>query len=164
MENEERIEQGANDAESQQEEKRFTQTEVDALISKRLARALKNVPDDKELAEFRTWKSNHAEERRDETDDRLNAELKAAKEAAEQLKRDNYILTKGVTGDEAEFLAFKAAKMVDKTTTFEQAVDQLVTERKKATFDWTGKVGQNGDPAERNASLMNQLIRNAFKN
>lgn len=164
MDIEEKNEQGAGGTESQQEEKKFSQSEVDALISKRLARALKGVPDEKELTAYRAWKSAHADDERDETDDRLNAELKAAKEAAEQLKRDNYILKKGISGDEAEFLAYKAAKMVDKTTTFEQAVDQLVTERKKATFDWTGKVGQNGDPAERNASVMNQLIRNAVKN
>ena len=47
------------------------------------------------------------------------------------MKRDKYVLSKGLTGDDAEFIAFKALKMVDDKTTFEQAVDKLTENRQK---------------------------------
>ena len=80
----------------------------------------------------------------------------------ESLKRSYYVASKGLTGDEAEFIAFKAAKMVDDKTTFEQAVDALTADRKKTTFDWTAPVGDgNKKPGANDA--MNALIRGAFK-
>lgn len=59
----------------------------------------------------------------------------------ETLKRSNYLASKGLTGDKAEFIAFKAGKMVDDKTAFEQAVDALTADRKKTTFDWTAPLG-----------------------
>ena len=80
----------------------------------------------------------------------------------ESLKRSYYVASKGLTGDEAEFIAFKAAKMVDDKTTFEQAVDTLTAERKKTTFDWTAPVGDGSKKPGAN-DAMNALIRGAFK-
>ena len=37
-------------------EKTFTQAEVDTLIGKRLAKAMKGMPSEDELTAFRTWK------------------------------------------------------------------------------------------------------------
>lgn len=88
--------------------------------------------------------------------------LTAAQSELETLKRSNYLASKGLTGDEAEFIAFKAGKMVDDKTTFEQAVDALTADRKKTTFDWTAPLG--GDGKKHNANdEMNALIRGAFK-
>lgn len=80
----------------------------------------------------------------------------------ESLKRSYYVASKGLTGDEAEFIAFKAAKMVDDKTTFEQAVDTLTADRKKTTFDWTAPVG-GGKPKTGENDVMNALIRGALK-
>ena len=86
----------------------------------------------------------------------------AAEAERDQLKRDLYLAQKGLTGEEAEFIAFKAGKMVDDKTTFEQAVDALTAERKKTTFDWTAPVG-GGSPKTRENDVMNALIRGALK-
>lgn len=37
-------------------EKTFTQAEVDTLIGKRLAKAMKGMPSEEEMTAFRTWK------------------------------------------------------------------------------------------------------------
>lgn len=88
--------------------------------------------------------------------------LTTAQAELETLKRSNYLASKGLTGDEAEFVAFKAGKMVDDKTTFEQAVDTLTADRKKTTFDWTAPLG--GDDKKHGANdAMNALIRGAFK-
>lgn len=78
----------------------------------------------------------------------------------EALKRSYYVASKGLSGEEAEFIAFKAGKMVDDKTTFKQAVDTLTAERKKTTFDWTAPVG---DGQKKETNVMNALIRGAFK-
>lgn len=80
----------------------------------------------------------------------------------EALKRSYYVASKGLTGEEAEFIAFKAGKMVNDKTTFEQAVDALTAGRKKTTFDWTAPVG-GGKPKTGENDVMNALIRGALK-
>lgn len=149
----------------------FTQAEVDALISKEKARAVakatKGIPDEAELNAFRTWKENQQSER-DKwerlTGERevLSGKLTAAENERDQLKRDLYVLKKGLSGEEAEFIAFKAGKMVDDKTTFEQAVDALTADRKKTTFDWTAPLG-GGKPQTGENDVMNALIRGALK-
>ena len=79
----------------------------------------------------------------------------------EELKRSYYVASKGITGEEAEFIAFKAGKMVDDKTTFEQAVDALTADRKKTTFDWTAPVG-GGSKKTGEHDVMNALIRGAL--
>lgn len=146
-------------------EKTFTQAEVDALIGKRLAKAMKGMPNEEELSAFRSWKdSQQTEQERWNTltreRDESRTELSSAKAELEQMKREKYVLSKGISGEEAEFIAFKAGKMVDDKTTFEQAVDTLTGERKKTTFDWTAPVG---DGQKKETNMMNALIRGAFK-
>ena len=80
----------------------------------------------------------------------------------EALKRSYYVASKGLTGDEAEFIAFKAGKMVSDKVTFEQNVDELTADRKKTTFDWTAPVG-GGKPKTGENDVMNALIRGALK-
>lgn len=149
----------------------FTQAEVDALVSKEKARAVakatKGMPSEEELTAFRTWKDGQAgeKERWDKLTgerDTLSGKLTAAESERDQLKRELYILKKGLTGEEAEFIAFKAGKMVDDKTTFEQAVDVLTAERKKTTFDWTAPVGGGSTKTGEN-DVMNALIRGARK-
>lgn len=147
--------------------KTFTQEEVDTLISKRLARAMKGMPSEEEMIAYRAWKDGQAEEKTRWDNltgerDTLSGKLTAAESERDQLKRDLYVLKKGVTGEEAEFIAFKALKMVDDKTTFEQAVDALTADRKKTTFDWTAPVGGGSTKTGEN-DVMNALIRGALK-
>lgn len=147
--------------------KTFTQEEVDAMIGKRLAKAMKGIPSDEEITAYRTWKdSQQTEQERQAKRDKELADSKSALSAAqselEQVKRDKYVLSKGLTGDDAEFIAFKALKMVDDKTTFEQAVDKLTENRQKVKFDWTAPTGGGEKKTDTNAA-MNNLIRGALK-
>lgn len=150
-----------------EQEKTFTQADVDALIQKRLDRERKKYPSEDELSAYRTWKeSQQTEQERwnnltKERDESRTA-LSAAQAELEQLKHEKYVLSKGLSGEEAEFIAFKAAKMVDDKTTFEQAVDELTADRKKTTFDWTAPVGGGSKKTGEN-DVMNALIRGALK-
>lgn len=145
--------------------KTFTQEEVDAIVGKRLAKAMKGVPTEEEMTAFRAWRDNQQTEL-----DRWNTltqekntaqgRVTALETELEQMKREKYLFTKGVTGEEAEFIAFKAAKMVDDNTTFEAAVDQLVAGReKKPVFDWTASLEKRNDNTINQS--MNALIRQA---
>lgn len=150
-----------------EQEKTFTQADVDKLIQSRLERERKKYPNEEEMNAFRTWKdSQQTEQEKQAKRDKELADSKSALTAAqselEQLKREKYVLSKGLTGDDAEFIAFKASKMVDEKTTFEQAVDKLTENRNKAKFDWTASVGGNSKKETVNAA-MNSLIRGAFK-
>ena len=147
--------------------KTFTQEEVDAMIGKRLAKAMKGMPSDEELTAYRTWKEGQAgeKERRDKLTgerDTLSGKLTTAESERDQLKRELYVLKKGLTGEEAEFIAFKAGKMVDDKTTFEQAVDALTAGRRKTTFDWTAPVG-GGSQKDSVNDAMNALIRGVIR-
>ena len=146
-----------------EQEKTFTQADVDKMIQSRLDRERKKYPSEEEITAYRTWKdSQQTEQERQAKRDKELADSKSALTAAqaeiEQMKRDKYVLSKGLTGDDAEFIAFKALKMVDDKTTFEQAVDELTANRKKATFDWTAPAGGGTKETDVN-SVMNALIR-----
>lgn len=148
-------------------EKTFTQAEVDTLIGKRLAKAMKGMPSEEELTAYRSWKEGQADEKErweklTGERDTLSGKLTAAEIERDQLRRDLYVLKKGLTGEEAEFIAFKAGKMVNDKTTFEQAVDALTAERNKTTFDWTAPVGGGSTKTGEN-DVMNALIRGALK-
>lgn len=147
--------------------KTFTQEEVDAMIGKRLAKAMKGIPSEEEITAYRTWKDSQQTEQ--ERQAKMNKELADSKSALtaaraeiEQMKRDKYVLSKGLTGDDAEFIAFKAMKMVDDKTTFEQAVDKLTENRQKVKFDWTAPAG-GGEKKDNINAAMNNLIRGALK-
>ena len=150
-----------------EQEKTFTQADVDALIQKRLDRERKKYPSEDELSAYRSWKeSQQAEQERwnalTKERNESRAALSAAQAELEQLKHEKYVLSKGLSGEEAEFIAFKAGKMVNDKTTFEQAVDALTADRKKTTFDWTAPVGEGSKKQGAN-DAMNALIRGAFK-
>lgn len=149
------------------QEKTFTQADVDKLIQTRLERERKKYPSEEEITAYRTWKDGQqteqerqAKQAKDLADSK--AALTASQAEVEQLRRDKYVLSKGLTGEDAEFIVFKAMKMVNDKTTFEQAVDALTANRKKATFDWTAPAG--GGTKENTANQqMNALIRGALK-
>ena len=148
--------------------KTFTQEEVDTIVGKRLAKAMKGMPTEEELTRFRSWegtqKTNETTiatltKERDTATGRvatLEAEIAA-------LKQKDYVRTKGFSGEDAEFVIFKAAKMVDDKTTFEQAVDRIAEEHsKRPSFSWSAPVG-GGDKKTSVNETMNALIRGAVK-
>ena len=148
-------------------EKTFTQADVDKMIAARLERERKKYPSEDEMTAYRSWKESQQTEqekqakREKELADSKSA-LTAAQTEVQQLKREKYVLSKGLTGDEAEFIYFKAEKMIDDKTTFEQAVDKLTENRQKVKFDWTAPAG-NGQEKNNNNAAMNAIIRGAIK-
>ena len=152
---------------AQEQEKTFTQADVDKMIQARLDRERRKYPSEDEMTAYRTWKDRQQTEqerqakREKEFADNKSA-LTAAQAEVQQLKREKYVLSKGLTGEEAEFIAFKALRMMDDKTTFEQAVDKLTENRQKVKFDWTAPVG-GGDKPNANNAAMNNLIRGALK-
>lgn len=150
-----------------EQEKTFSQADVDKMIQARLDRERKKYPTEEEITAYRTWKDGqHTEQERQAKRDKELADSKSALTAAQtelvQIKREKYVLSKGLTGDEAEFITFKAQKMVDDKTTFEQAVDELTKNRQKVKFDWTASAGGGEKKSDTNA-VMNNMIRGAIK-
>lgn len=150
-----------------EQEKTFSQADVDKMIQARLDRERKKYPTEEEITAYRTWKDGQqTEQERQAKRDKELADSKSALTAAQtelaQIKREKYVLSKGLTGDEAEFITFKAQKMVDDKTTFEQAVDELTKNRQKVKFDWTASAGGGEKKSDTNA-VMNNMIRGAIK-
>lgn len=150
-------------------EKTFTQAEVDTLIGKRLAKAMKGMPSEEELTAFRTWKGNQQTEQdrwntlTDERDTARN-QLSAAQAELEQYKREKLLLSKGVAADDVDYYAFKIGKLVTDTVTFEKAAEQFLAEKKPGTVrvNFSAPVGGNGSAKTANEA-MNALIRGALK-
>lgn len=163
-----------------EQEKTFSQSEVDSLIQKRLERERKKYPSDDELTAFRSWRdSQRTQEERMEAltgeRDAISGRLAQAEAERDELRRELYVLKKGVTGEAAEFVAFKAAKLVSDKVSFEQAVDSILEQSgvedprsefarggTPPGFDWTARVGGGSTKTDPN-SVMNALIRNARK-
>lgn len=156
---------GENTAE--QQEKTFTQAQVDSMIGSRLAREREKYPSDDELSAFRKWQSEHESDEDKHNKvikerDELNAKLTAAQAEIENFKHERYIASKGLTGEEAEFIAYKAAKLVSKDKTFEAAVDELLKDKKpKVTVSTGGDLGANKGGNKTTNEAFNALIRGA---
>lgn len=150
-------------------EKTFTQSEVDSIVAKRVARAVRGMPSDEELNEYRTWRSNQAAEQERINNivnerDTAKTQLASIQAELENVKREKYVLSKGLNGDDAEFVMFKASKLVDDNTTFETAVDTVIQGREsRPKFDWSAPVGSGGTGKNNVNDMMNDLIRGAFK-
>lgn len=150
-------------------EKTFTQAEVDTLIGRRLAKAMKGMPDEAELTAFRAWKENQNSEQ-----DRVNTltserdtartQLTAAQAEIEQYKREKLLLSKGVPANDVDYYAFKIGKLVNDSKTFEQAAEDFFKENNtgKVHVDLGAPLG--GGSLKKNANeQMNALIRGALK-
>lgn len=150
-------------------EKTFTQAEVDTLIGKRLAKAMKGMPDEAELNAFRAWKGNQQTEQQQlntltsERDTARN-QLSAAQAELEQYKREKLLLSKGVDQDDVDYYAYKIGKLVTKDKTFEQAAEDFFKENKtgRVRVDFGAPLG-GGNPQKTANEQMNALIRGARK-
>lgn len=146
----------------------FTQAQVDALISKEKARAVakatKGMPDVEELNSFRAWRENQkteAEKLQAAINERDTAASRVAEleNELEKMKHVQYLASKGLVGEEAEFISFKAEKLVSDKTTFESAVDTILAGRKeKPVFSWSAPLGGSESKTSENET-MNALIR-----
>lgn len=154
----------------QQEEKKFTQTELDALIGRRLAEERKKFPTQEEMTEFNSWKAGKttdAEKLASITSERDTANSKIAEAQAEiqKLKHERYLLDKGIAADDLDYYEYKISKKVTDTVTFEKAAEEFLKENNKRStvkMDTGASIGgKAGKPAPNDQ--MNALIRGARK-
>ena len=159
-------------APEQQQEKTFTQAELDAIVGRRVAKATKDMPTAEELAAFRAWKdSQQTEQQRMNTitqeRDTARNDLAAANARLKQYERERYMIGQGVPAEDADYYVFKAAKLVSDTKTFEQAAAEVISARKPQTqntvrVDFGGPLSGNS-PKNTANDTMNALIRGARK-
>lgn len=90
----------------QQQEKLFTQADVDRIINNRLAR----MKQDMDTADIYRW----------ERDD--------ARRELEQYKNDAFLKEKGVNDIDKDYVIFKVSQLVDDKTSFQQAAERFLKE------------------------------------
>lgn len=96
---------------TQQQEKLFTQADVDRIINNRFARMKQDM----------------------ETADQYRRERDDARRELEQYKNDAFLKSKGVKDIDKDYVTFKAAQMVDDNTNFQQAVERFLKENPRFT-------------------------------
>lgn len=148
--------------EQEPEEKRFTQAEVDALISKRIAKERRGMPKAEELAAFREWQKGHADNT--ETLESVTSERDAAQSDLEMTRRENYMLRKGVPADDVDYFVYKVSKAMEDGESFEDAAEKYLKENKRSTVRMDTGARLSGKASEKTANeAMNALIRSAGK-
>ena len=93
----------------------------------------------------------------------LRGELEAARRDAEQLRRERFLLLKGVPEDDLDYFVFKIDKLVNDETDFETAATAFLKQREKkppAGIFRSGAKMTGGAPRAASASeTLNRLIR-----
>ena len=124
----------------QEDEKKFSQKELDEHINRRLERERKNQPTKEELAAFRRWQDEqksdeerHADEIKKAQDDKAAAELRAADFEAKYTA-----LSKGVRADTVEDVIALARVKVSEDITLDKAIDEVL--KKYPQFIGSGEV------------------------
>ena len=113
-------------AEDQQDERTFTQAEVDNLINQRLARERRGMPKAEELAAFRAWQKEHPADQATHEEQQQNNDNE---NELEIVRRENHLLKQGVPADDVDYYVYKISKMVDENTTFEDAAKKFLKEK-----------------------------------
>lgn len=147
-----------------EEEKKFSQAEVDDLISKRLARERKKYPTDEELADWRNWKETRQQGE--------EASAKAARELndyktkydhaireLEQARNEMYLLAKGVPVEDVDYYAYKISKLTNEETTFEQAAQKYLEEKHIGGMKVSTGVQVTGSAAKSENDVINDALR-----
>lgn len=126
--NVETTESKADTQETTQEEKTFTQADVDKLIQERVARERKNQLSKEELKAYQEWKESQKTEEEKKNEALTNAEKArlAAEEKATSLEAKVTCLSKGVVADSVDDVVILAKAMITEEVTIEQAIDKVL--------------------------------------
>lgn len=111
-----------------QEEKTFTQADVDKLIKERVARERKNQLPKEELKAYQEWKESQKTEEEKKNEALTNAEKArlAAEERALLAETKVTCLSKGVIATSVDDVVILAKAMVNDDLTMEQAIDKVL--------------------------------------
>lgn len=121
-------ETGADTQETTQEEKTFTQADVDNLLKERVARLKKEQPSKEELKAYNDWKESQKteEEKKDEALTNAEKAKLAAEERALLAETKVTCLSKGVIATSVDDVVTLAKAMVTEDVTIEQAIDKVL--------------------------------------
>ncbi len=114
--------------ETAQEEKTFTQADVDRLIQERVAREKKNQLSKDELKAYNEWKESQKTDEEKKNEALTNAENAriAAEEKANNLEAKVTCLSKGVIATSVDDVVILAKAMVTDEITIEKAIDKVL--------------------------------------
>lgn len=126
--NDETTETKSDTKETTQEEKTFTQADVDKLIQERIAREKKNQLSKDELKAYNAWKESQKTEEEKRNEALTNAEKArlAAEEKATALEAKVTCLSKGVITTSVDDVVILAKAMVTEEVKIEQAIDKVL--------------------------------------
>ena len=143
--------------EQPQEEPRFTQAEVDAIISKKFAKWKK----DQQAAEDAKAQAlkDDATKLRDITSERDSYQTEL-----EMIRRENFLLRHGIEADDVDYYVYKITKSMNDDDDFEDAAKKFLKEHKpkaNVRVDMGARLsGGNGGKRTANET-MNDLLRAA---
>lgn len=92
-----------------QEQKTFTQEELNTIVETRLAKAKKDMPSKEELKKYNEWKE--AQKTEQENMAEKETEYQKALAEKEQIINENKILKSGVNAEDTDYVLFKVTKM-----------------------------------------------------
>ena len=167
--NAETTESKTDTQETPQEEKTFTQTDVDKLIQERVARERKNQLPKEELKAYNEWKESQKTEAEKQNEALTNAEKArlAAEEKATALEAKVTCLSKGVITTSVDDVVVLAKAMVTDEINIEQAIDKVL--EKYPSFKGEQQQEENkgfkiGAGAEQSKNNVNDALSRAFGN
>lgn len=124
--------QGTDSAPDKEEnqDKTFTQAQLDAIIADRLSRAKKDMPAEDELQDFRTWKEQQQSESEKATAaiDKANRERDETNAKYATLEKKLAVLAKGIPADKADAYARLAEGYTSEGTPFDKAIDAALAD------------------------------------
>jgi len=167
--NAETTESKTDTQETTQEEKTFTQADVDKLIQERVARERKNQLPKEELKAYNEWKESQKTEAEKQNEALTNAEKArlAAEEKATALEAKVTCLSKGVITTSVDDVVVLAKAMVTDEINIEQAIDKVL--EKYPSFKGEQQQEENkgfkiGAGAEQSKNNVNDALSRAFGN
>lgn len=157
--------QGQEAQQQEQQERTFTQEELNRAIEKRLERERKKYPSVEELEQFKQWQQSQQTQQQkwdnlqNERND-FESQLSSTKKELEQMKRERYLISKGVPVDDVDYYAFKIAKAMKEDDDFEVEADNYFKNNdKKQNATTIVSFGVNANKGNKAVSLADEINR-----
>lgn len=152
--------------EQHEEERKFTQAEMDAIFNKRFAKMKRDMPSDEELAAFREYQKAHAPKDDAEKLKDMTSERDSVQTELEIARRENFLLRQGVDADDVDYYVYKITKAMGDDDDFEDAAKKFLKDHQKKTgvrVDMGARFSGGGAGKKTVNQEMNDLIRSARK-
>lgn len=155
---------------AEEDVKTFTQAEVDDIVGKRVARAMRGMPSAEELSAYNEWKSKQPEEiQRISTltneRDTFKSQLDDANNKIKAFEQEKMLIAKGVSADDVDYYIFKINQLVTEDKDFAKAMDEYLAEHKPKSVkvEGGGHLGGGSGQSQSSNETMNDIFRNFRK-